>query len=62
MKINHALYTQLKQLNTEFVKQKHLINIQEASGGWKNWYNNDNNKAKMQTFCVSSSLSGSSIQ
>lgn len=34
-KINHALYTQLKQLNTEFVKQKHLINIQEASGGWK---------------------------
>lgn len=36
MKINHALYTQLKQLNTEFVKQKHLINIQEASGGWKN--------------------------
>lgn len=36
MKIKHALYTQLKQLNTEFVKQKHLINIQEASGGWKN--------------------------
>lgn len=35
MKINHALYTQLKQLNTEFVKKKHLINIQEASGGWK---------------------------